>query len=253
MFWVKQLIKPFAVPPGCFVFLLLILGAVLWIRRQRRLGGVAAALGAAMWILSLPILSGALMVNLESGLSFPENPSGDVIVVLCAGGVPDAPDLDGIGRPTEGTIVRLATAARLYRTHPAPIVLSGGKPLYPGASEAELAARFLEGLGIPTFAIRKEERSRDTWENAMHTARLCRSRGWDRPLLVTHGYHMKRAESAFRKQGFSVTAVPVSLHAAQVTHRSWTEWLPGDFRELSNALHELLGRVYYRWAYGAEA
>jgi uncharacterized SAM-binding protein YcdF (DUF218 family) len=206
-----------------------------------------------MWILSLPTVSDPLMAGLESGLSLPRDPDGDVIVVLCAGALPVAPDLAGIGRPTEGTIVRLATAARLYRIHPAPIIVSGGKPLYPGPSEAELAGRLLTELGLPPSAILEEKRSRDTWENAVHTARICRSRGWTRPLLVTHGYHMKRAESAFRRQGLSVTPVPVSLHPATSPDRIWTDWLPGDFRELSDGLHEVMGRLFYRWAHRTES
>lgn len=249
MFWVKQLVKPFLLPPGCFIGLILAVGAVGWVRGRRRAGAASVGAGVILWVLSLPMVSGALMAHLESGLSPPVDPEGDVIVVLGGGASPDAPDLTGMGRPSEGAVVRLATAARLYRIRPLPVIVSGGAPLHSGATEASLASRFLRELGIPAAEVLEEGRSRDTAENAAFTAEICRYKGWHRLLLVTHGYHMKRAADAFRRQGLSVTPVPVALHPRQVSDRSWTEWLPGDFRELSDALHEVLGRAYHRWTF----
>jgi uncharacterized SAM-binding protein YcdF (DUF218 family) len=57
-------------------------------------------------------------------------------------------------------------------------------------------------LGVPLDKIRSDDRSRNTAENALFSARLLRQSGLKRVLLVTSCLHLRRAEAVFRKAGF---------------------------------------------------
>jgi len=78
------------------------------------------------------------------------------------------------------------------------------------SADAQTAASmraWLIGQGIPADAIRLENRSQSTRENALFTAELLR----DLPgpyLLVTSDIHVWRAQRAFRKAGLNVFPRP---------------------------------------------
>jgi uncharacterized SAM-binding protein YcdF (DUF218 family) len=61
--------------------------------------------------------------------------------------------------------------------------------------------------GIPSSAIRLEYRGLNTHEQAVNVQRLLGPEALDQPILiVTSGYHMRRAVSCFRKLGFTRVA-----------------------------------------------
>jgi uncharacterized SAM-binding protein YcdF (DUF218 family) len=58
--------------------------------------------------------------------------------------------------------------------------------------------------GIPSTAIRMEYRGLNTHEQAVNVQRLLGPEALDQPILiVTSGYHIRRAVSCFRKLGFT--------------------------------------------------
>ena len=61
--------------------------------------------------------------------------------------------------------------------------------------------------GVPAAAIRMEYRGLNTHEQAVNVQRLLGPEALDQPILiVTSGYHMRRAVSCFRKLGFTRVA-----------------------------------------------
>lgn len=74
--------------------------------------------------------------------------------------------------------------------------------------EAKLGKAFMVKCGIPDTAIWIETKSVNTYQNAAYTAAMLEKRDPDfknkKYLLVTAGFHMKRALACFRKQGFQV-------------------------------------------------
>ncbi len=66
---------------------------------------------------------------------------------------------------------------------------------------------FVIAYGIPRDAILIEDRSRDTHENAIFTAKLLRNDPRQK-VLLTSDYHMFRASRAFRKAGLDVSPLP---------------------------------------------
>jgi uncharacterized SAM-binding protein YcdF (DUF218 family) len=95
-----------------------------------------------------------------------------------------------------------------------------------------------------------ESRSRNTYENALFTARLLRERGWRRILLVTSASHMPRAVLLFRHQELQV--VPASTDV-QVVRRPFAlvRLMPDveALRKSTRAIKEYAGIAVY-WLRG---
>ena len=156
----------FALPPGLFLLFFLWMAVRLWRRREQEIAAAIFVVTMLLYAISTPYLSAALMRNLETSYPQPQNPSGDVIVLLGGGATKGTPDIDGTGGLLEGSSTRLLAAARLYHRLHIPILFTGGKVLEGGASEAEIARRNLLGLGVPEQDILLETKSRTTGENA---------------------------------------------------------------------------------------
>lgn len=158
------------------------------------------------WIFSLAVLAvwGALIgTALYVALYKPpsEPPKGKAIVVLAGNA-----GKDGTGLSSE-TAERLAMGLDLYRQDAAKImvVTGGGTP-----PVAEHMARELLAQGIPPEAILIENQSHSTLQNALFTADFDRLNKADPIILVTHRYHLPRANASFQWAGFT----DVTSHAA---------------------------------------
>ncbi len=104
---------------------------------------------------------------------------------------------------------RLTQAIELFRQGKIrQILFTGGLAPSLGEHEAEAGRvrRYLKRIGFPMHAVRFEEKSRNTYENAVFAWKLLepeRKRGKrHRTLLLTDGFHMRRAQLCFRKAGF---------------------------------------------------
>ena len=69
--------------------------------------------------------------------------------------------------------------------------------------EAELLKDFLILMGIPETDILIEKESKNTYENAVESAKILKpTENSTSYLLITSAYHMRRAAGCFTKQGF---------------------------------------------------
>jgi uncharacterized SAM-binding protein YcdF (DUF218 family) len=127
------------------------------------------------------------------------------------------------------------------------IVYSGGEGtlLGDGPSEAERARVFFDSMGLTDKQVQYESASRNTYENAVFSARLpgiTTTQPW---LLLTSASHMPRAMGTFTKAGWRVTAYPVDFRTGATT-----PWLDYSLREGTQkwqmVLHEWLGILSYR-------
>lgn len=247
MFFLKKLITPFLLPPGLIILIALaaLIGSLS--RKNSRAAWVCFFISTLLWIFSIAPTADFLLGGLESGLLIPESPRGDVIIMLGGGVHSQTPDLSGRGSPDAGTMERLVTAARLHRRLNIPILVSGGNGYRDGTAVAPIAARFLVDLGIPPAMVLVESQSRDTYENAQFCKRLCHQKGLQHPILVTTGYHMKRALNSFESVGLKVTPYPCGLTVYPRQSFHWRRLLPhaASLHTTAMALHEWLGRIYY--------
>jgi len=138
---------------------------------------------------------------------------------------------------------RCQHAAMLYHQGPpCPVILSGGKVEEEdeGDTLAALMRDYLVKLGVPAEDIVLEERSRNTYENAVYTAEILAQREIDNIALVTSASHLMRAVLCFEAQDLAVTAsgceyttirfnwslltfLP-NADAAGANHRAFHEW-----------------------------
>ncbi|MCY7353457.1 MAG: YdcF family protein [Cytophagaceae bacterium] len=130
------------------------------------------------------------------------------------------------------------------------ILISGGEAkisegIFP--DEGQIAADFLKACGVDSSAIRREGRSRNTYENARYTAELLRKQPQQRLLLVTSALHMKRATACFRHAGLTVTPYPVDFRSGPTGIAPGQFWPSEEALERFNRLvHEWVGYFTYR-------
>ncbi|KAB7732217.1 YdcF family protein [Rudanella paleaurantiibacter] len=150
---------------------------------------------------------------------------------------------------------RAQQALWLYQTgRVQAIIISGGIGTLPfttpgAVDEGEMVRLFLQRAGVPQAHILLENQSRNTYENALYSARLLRERfGTTDCVVVTSAWHMRRAVGCFQKQGLRVT----SWSAGQLTERPSRAWgaylLPAEkaFYEMQLLTRELVGYLMYR-------
>lgn len=240
MFLLKKILAPLMLPPGGLL-LLAALGLAL-ARRRPRLGYTLVALAVAtLWALSTPWVANELLRSLQGAM--PPTPEqlarAQAIVILGSGTYRNAPEYDGRDTANEKMVERLRYGARLARATGLPVALTGGAPLG-GLSEAEIMHEALQtDFGVTSRWL--EPRSRDTNENAALLTPRLKQDGIGEIILVTHAWHMRRAQAAFEKQGLAVLPAPTRF--APPFRGDVLQWVPQAMalHNSSIALHEWLG------------
>jgi uncharacterized SAM-binding protein YcdF (DUF218 family) len=242
------------VQPGLVVVLAALVFGLLARRseRARRAGSWAlwmSLFGLAVW--SSPPAARLALWTLERGYAPIATPADAVEAIVVFGGGVDPP-YPSQPEPVaaDSTYRRALYAAWLYRQgQPVPIIVSGGPAdeTAPETTVAEVAARILNGAGVPAERIIQEPRARSTYENAAYVAEILRRRGIRRVALVTDGSHMRRSEAALRRHGIEVLPAPCSLRSRR-PFPHWRHYLPSGEAILDNedCLHEWVALIWYR-------
>jgi uncharacterized SAM-binding protein YcdF (DUF218 family) len=132
------------------------------------------------------------------------------------------------------------------------IAISGGSGslVQKGPLEADQLKKELLVQDIPDSVIIIENRSRNTYENAVFTKRILDSLKLPPPyVLVTSSIHVPRARSAFKKAGVDVIVYP-SAYKQVDSRQSWDDYIvpsPGLLTGWSFFLKEVVGLAVYRW------
>jgi uncharacterized SAM-binding protein YcdF (DUF218 family) len=156
---------------------------------------------------------------------------------------------------------RVLYAARLFQDGKAPhLLLSGGyipvletRP----SSPAQEMAQILELTGVPPEAIWLEEKSTNTYENALYSSQILKEKGISRIILVTSAMHMPRSIALFEHQGMEVIPAPVDF---TITESEWNALFSPNLQTLlinllpnpsslgltTNVLKEYFGMEVYR-------
>lgn len=105
-----------------------------------------------------------------------------------------------------------ADAFHAMKSSGAPLVLCSGGRRWHGHMEAVCMHRQLVRLGVPPEQIVLETLSHSTAENALFSARLLRALGLERVMVVSCGWHLRRAVRDFARCGCRVQPL-ASPHA----------------------------------------
>ncbi|WP_394891799.1 YdcF family protein [Mesorhizobium sp. AaZ16] len=219
MFFYLSKVFGFFAQPLNFSILLLAAGLLAAFFGWRRTGLTLDIAAAAILILSAWTSLGAVLLNpLEERFARPAclSQSVDGIVVL-GGGFEGAVNLARGGYEMNSGGDRFVEAAILARRYPtAKIVVTGGTGalILKGEGDADTAPRLLTALGVAPVRLILENRSRNTFENAVFTKELVTPQPGETWLLVTSAFHMPRSMALFRKAGFDVLPWPVDYRTS---------------------------------------
>lgn len=236
------------------VLLVLVIGVTgtLMILRNRTAGFVIV--GSAfllLYALSTSVVSERLLAVTQpphGALSerHVEQEKPGAVVVLSAGRYRSAPEYGG--DTVDGvSLERLRYAAHVARKTDLPVLVSGGSPRAGDTPLAHLMQKVLEEE--MRVAVRwAEDRSRNTFENALLSAEILRNENIGSVILVTHAFHMRRAKEAFEQVGIRIVPA-ATVFALTDSAFEMRDLLPraGNLVGSAYALHELVGLVAYRF------
>ena len=129
------------------------------------------------------------------------------------------------------------------------IIFTGfsGKIFHEGLSEAEIVEQLIKALNTDSTNILFENRSRNTFENAVFCGELIDGLKIKKWGIVTSAFHMKRAIATFEKQNPEIVfeAIPVDFQTANSIY-----WGPGNMQGSINLwriyIHETVGYWVYK-------
>ncbi len=234
-FFLKKLISYFILPPGIFIVIFLIF---YLFSRRKFLKKLALFSAIALYLISIEPFKDLLYIPLEKPYKIPENPRGDAIVVL-GGGVYNS------GRLKASSFKRLITGFILHKRTGLPIILSGGAAISV-IPEAKIMKELLKTFGVDEDYIYAEVNSRDTGENAKYVKKVCEKIGCETIILVTSGFHMRRAEALFKKEGFKVVPYPTDLkfEGRYNVYSFFPKY--SVFYDSAIAIREYIGLLFYK-------
>jgi uncharacterized SAM-binding protein YcdF (DUF218 family) len=209
--FLSKLLPLFIYPVGLASFLLI---AALLLYKRRGLQQICIGLALALLLIfGNEWVSHRLVSSLEwRYLPAEEIPQAEAIVLLGGGTRPQLPPrpISEINEAGD----RMVYAAKLYHEGKAPIiVITGGFIEFFGSTvpETDAMLELLVALGVPADAVVREDRARNTYENAVFVREIADEQGFNEIILVTSGLHMPRSVGLFEHQGFEVIPAPVDF------------------------------------------
>jgi len=156
------------------------------------------------WLFGIP----AIIVALIIGISFYLQPNDFIgCQEVPATGAPQCEKADAIVVVSGGdTMARTDEGIRLYKSGWADtLVFSGAAQDKSGPSNAAAMRTRALAQSVPSSAILVEEKSATTEENALNTKTILANNDIKNVILVTSGYHQRRAALEFEKLGGTIT------------------------------------------------
>jgi uncharacterized SAM-binding protein YcdF (DUF218 family) len=114
--------------------------------------------------------------------------------------------------------------------------------------EAQVIKKKLISLGVPSDCILTENKSLNTYQNALYSSIILeKEKSQSSFLLITSAYHIKRAKACFRKQGFDIECFPVD-RLGDSPRFVYSQFFPQQalFSKWDYLLHEIFGFIVYK-------
>ena len=116
--------------------------------------------------------------------------------------------------------------------------------------EASFIRDRLVELGITQEDIFTDGLSRNTYENAVNSKKICDSLRLNGPfLLISSAMHLPRAENLFIKQKLDIRSYPCDFMTRDIANNFWEDYLLPSSLTLNNwdiFIKELVGLVIYK-------
>jgi uncharacterized SAM-binding protein YcdF (DUF218 family) len=212
---IKAIAKSLLLPPTGLLLLALV--GLAMIRRHPRIGRLLATAGViTLLALSTPIVAGALVRLLDDSppIDLAVAKAAQAIVIPGGGVRRNALEYGGdtLGRLT---LERVRYGARLAKQTGLPVLVTGGSVLGNTVPEAVLMKEALENeFGVSVRWV--EERSRNTRENAAHSAEILRTAGFQSIVLVMHRFDVPRTAEMYAAAGLQVIPAPIGVSRHEI-------------------------------------
>ncbi len=252
LFGASKILGPF-LDPRTSLFVALILAVLLLWTPWKRAGRILATLVLVVGFVLGSAPLGTLALNwIEDRIPPPAELPARIDGIVVLGGDVN-PRMMRLRPATPGSDAsRQIAFADLARRYPAAkLVYSGGSGqlLDRTDTDSDGARRLLPMLGLDPARVIFEDRSRNTWENAVFAREMAQPKEGEVWLLVTSAFHMPRAVGCFRQAGWrGLVPYPVGYRTPPDPVDEWSLALSFDGRMgiLYAALREFAGLVYYR-------
>jgi uncharacterized SAM-binding protein YcdF (DUF218 family) len=254
MFFYLSKIFWFFIQPLNLTIFLLLAGQIAAMIGRRRLAATGSVLAFLVLALSAWTSLGAMMLSpLEQRFARPPLPQKVDGIVVLGGGLEGVINLARGGYELNAGGDRMVEAAILARRFPtAKVVVSGGtgELFLEGEGDADTAPRLLGALGVASERLILENKSRNTYENAIFTKALITPKAGETWLLVTSAFHMPRAKALFDKAGFATLPWPVDYRTSGREGIGLFRDNPADsLQATTTAIREWIGLFAY-WLSG---
>jgi uncharacterized SAM-binding protein YcdF (DUF218 family) len=244
LFYASKLLAAFLQPLTWAAVLFLL---ALWWLPKRPVAGrraLIAGIGISAVIGWMP-LPDALLRHLESQYPAPQGSLQPYVGMVVLGGAIGIPygEQDLRRYTLDASAQRMTAPVALLRQYPHLLMLfSGGQSdvIARETSVADAAREFYASMGVPPDRVLYERAARNTYENAVLSARLPgvdKTKPW---LLVTSAWHMPRSMALFQREGWNVTPYPVDFRTGSYTPWSHYSIAEGALR-WEMLLHEVVG------------
>lgn len=231
LFFVKKLIESIILPPGILIVIFLFIFVLEKNKKFVRFFAFACAL--FVYFISIEPGRNFLLSFLEKGFCVSQTLDANAIVILGGG----AYSLNYLSEDTQN---RTLTGYLVYKKTHLPIIVSGGA-VFGDVSDAKAMANMLKELGVKQNDIIEENKSKDTRQNALFVAQICKTKGYKTIILVTSAYHMKRALSFFKQTGLKIIPYPADFKQTKGHYNAYS-FLPalGNFAASTKELREYI-------------
>jgi uncharacterized SAM-binding protein YcdF (DUF218 family) len=146
---------------------------------------------------------------------------------------------------------RIMQAVDLYHQNRVKkILISGGAGhlVFRNVIEADLLKDFFSRNGIPDSVLISENRSDNTYQNAVNSKILVDSMEVSSILLITSSLHMRRSRAIFVKQGFVFDIYPTNQLVGHLRYDPLYLLVPSPdaLKRWDMLIHEVWGYVVYK-------
>jgi uncharacterized SAM-binding protein YcdF (DUF218 family) len=241
-------------PPGCFFVLLFLLPIIGVIKTKERITKRLLILNlfivTLMYVLFMPLTAVFLMGYLESELPMLRDDDRPTLVVVLAGG--GTHPIPNGGREknlelAEQSFQRLAEGVNVAKRMNWPLFYSGayeeGDNLaYIESIRSQVALWGFEG------EVTVETSSRTTWENMQEVAKAVEKGGYERLVISTTAYHMKRSLWMAKRHMPNIEIIPWSSGWRSTRDNlTLNMFVPSvrAFYDSCTALREIVGLAVY--------
>ncbi len=145
------------------------------------------------------------------------------------------------GTPSPAMVRRVALGVELLHQGRVRALLMTGGATTSARPEAWAMRDLALAAGAPAQAVHVEDKALNTIQNALMSAPLVRSMGWNRLLVVTDTFHTLRASYIFRRFGLAVDLAGARPQAPTadwwLAHLREVAALPWTVLRVERALH----------------